>query len=196
MTAFTKRIVVVWIMMLALLLLPGCLGEIWTGVSLVYDRHNIYKQVSDFQLDAEIGRALYNDQTFKGKNCSLDYAVFNGDVLIVGYVPDDASRQEVNKRMKKVQGVRRYFFQVSVGSPMDNGLEDDWITAKIRSQIFADSSINPKAFKVVTFNRVIYLMGDVFPVEANRVIHFARSCSGVRRVVKLFKYYTLTDKPL
>lgn len=178
-----------------MLLLSGCISDIWTGVTLVYDRHNIYKQVSDFQLDAAIGRALYKDQTFKGKNCSLDYAILNGDVLLAGYLPNDEFRQELKKRVESVQGARRYFFELSIRGPIDNSLEDNWITAKIRSKIFADSSINPKAFKVVTFDKVVYLMGDVFPDQADRVIYYARSCSGVRRVVKLFKYYTLSDKP-
>lgn len=189
-----KRKALVLLSITAILLLPGCIGQIWTGVSLVYDRHNVYKQVNDFRLDAAIGRALYKDQQFKGKKCSLDYAVLNGDVLLVGYLPNDELRQELKNRVEKVQGVRRYFLEIGVGVPNDNGLEDDWITAKVRSKIFADSSINPKAFKVVTYDRVVYLMGDVFPEQANRVIHYARNCTGVKRVVKLFKYYTLTDK--
>lgn len=180
--------------MICVTLLSGCIGEIWTGVSVLYDRHTIYKQISDFQLDAGIGRALYKDQRFKAKNCSLDYAVFNGDVLVVGYLPNDALKREVRERVEKVQGARRYFFELSVGKPTDNVVEDDWITAKIRSEIFADASVNPKVFKVVTFDRVVYLMGDVLPLQANRVIQLARSCSRVKRVVKLFRYYVLADK--
>jgi hypothetical protein len=38
-------------------------------------------------------------------------------------------------------------------------------------------------------------MGDVIPKEANIVIQIARECAGVKRVVKLFKYYNLDDKP-
>ena len=50
-------------------------------------------------------------------------------------------------------------------------------------------------FKVVTSERIVYLMGDVIPAEAARVIYFARTCEGVKRVVKLFKYYNLSDHP-
>lgn len=178
------------------ILLSGCISDVWTGVTLVYDRHTVYKQVSDFQLAAAIGRALYKDLLFKGKNCSIDYAVLNGDVLFAGFLPNEALREELKRRVKSIPGARRYFFELSIRAPSDNSIEDDWITAKIRSRIFADSSIDPKAFKIVTFDRVVYLMGDVFPAQADKVIFYARSCSGVHRVVKLFKYIALTDKPL
>ena len=38
-------------------------------------------------------------------------------------------------------------------------------------------------------------MGDVIPKEAAIVIQIARRCPGVKRVVKLLKYYNLSDKP-
>ncbi len=74
-------------------------------------------------------------------------------------------------------------------------MEDNWITTKIRSKILADSTIDPNDFKVVTADQIVYLMGDVIPEQAAKVIHIARTCTGVKRVVKLFKYYNLSDKP-
>ena len=74
-------------------------------------------------------------------------------------------------------------------------LQDDWISASIRAKIIADSSINPKDFNIITSSQVVYLMGDVIPAEADRVIQIARQCAGVKRVVKLFKYYNLSDDP-
>ena len=72
-------------------------------------------------------------------------------------------------------------------------MKDSLITAKIRSQIVADSEINPRAFKVVTSDGVVYLMGDVIPTQADWVVEIARNTAGVLTVVKLFKYYQLSD---
>ena len=182
-------------LMLLSLLLIGCVTNLWTGASLIYDRHNVYKKLEDYQLAASIGRALHKNPLFKQKECIFDIAVFNEDVLLVGVVPTEEMREQARQQVNEIKGYRRFFNQLTVSKiPNKTGLQDSWITTKIRSRIFADSSINPHEFKVITFNRVVYLMGDVIPEQATSVIRIARQCAGVRRVVKLFKYYTLSDQ--
>ena len=132
---------------------------------------------------------------FKREDCDIDLAIINGDILMAGSVPTIELRQEAFDRITALQGYRRIFNQLSTTQRNNNTIEDNWITAKIRSQIFTDSDINPHDFKVVTSDQIVYLMGDVIPEEAARVIHIARSCAGVKRVVKLFKYYNLSDHP-
>ncbi len=177
------------------LLLSGCFSETWTGASLIYDRHNVYKKISDFQLGANANHALYHDKVFKQAGCSIDLAVLNRDILLVGRVPTEALREEAYSRVSQVSGKRRLFNQLQISSVDDDMAHDSWITAKIRSQIFSDADIDPHKFKVVTFGGIVYLMGDVVPDQAAKVIHFARQCAGVKRVVKLFKYYNLSDQP-
>lgn len=174
--------------------LPSCLGSLWTGATLVYDRHNVYKKVSDYQLGANINHALYDDQLFRQKNCALDIAVFNGDILLAGHLPSTELRDEAVKRVGQLEGYRRLINQIQVESSPGNSMEDSWITAKIRSRIFADSSIDPNAFKIITSDRIVYLMGDVRPKEAARVIYIARTTKGVERVVKLLQYYHLSQR--
>ena len=116
-------------------LLTGCISDVWTGATMVYDRHNIYKKVGDFQLAADANRSLYKDQVFKRKDCSIELAVINGDMLLVGHVPTDTLRQEAHRRVAAVTGYRRLFNQLAVSLSADNTLQDDWITAKIRSRI-------------------------------------------------------------
>lgn len=172
-------------------LLSGCLGlsGAWTGASLVYDRHELYKKMSDYQLVAEANRALYRDKLFKQEGCSIDVTAFNNDLLIVGHVPTVAFREEIDRRVARRPGYRRLFNQIAVGYFEDNTAEDGWITAKIRSQIVADSNIDPHQFKVITSDRVVYLMGDALPEDAKRIVDISRQTDDVVRVVKLFKYY-------
>ena len=180
---------------LSCLLLSGCISNVWTGANLVYDRHNVYIKLNDFQLNANANRALYHDKMFKRDDCSIDLGVFNRDVLLVGRVPTEALRQEAYSRLKTVSGKRRLFNKLAVNHTEEDPVLDSWITAKIRSQIFADADIDPSKFKVLTYGQIVYLMGDVVPAQAEKVILFARECSSVLRVVKLFKYYNLSDKP-
>ncbi len=180
-----------------LLMLPSCVSGIWTGANLIYGRHGTYLKLNDFQLNASANRALYKDLVFKQDNIVIELAVFNRDVLMVGHVPTEALRQEACARVQGATRSRRRFFnQLAVGSVTDSKVEDTWITTKIRSRILADSDINPDSFKILTYGRIVYLMGDVIPTQAQKVILFARECRGVRRVVKLLKYYNLSDQPI
>lgn len=190
-----QRTAIAFLLLIACLGLSSCVSSfITTGATLIYDRHSVYKQVNDFQLGANAGRALYRDNSFKCDYCAIDIAAFNGDLLLAGHVPSKALRKEAEERIARLSGYRRVFIQLSIKQEARNTVEDTWITTKIRSSIIADSEINPKKFKVITADSIVYLMGDVVPEQAKKVIRIARSTDDVKRVVKLFKYYHLSDK--
>jgi osmotically-inducible protein OsmY len=54
--------------------------------------------------------------------------------------------------------------------------------------------VDPHAFKVLAVDQVVYLMGDMLPDQAQYLINIARNTPNVRHVVKLLKYYHLTDQ--
>jgi osmotically-inducible protein OsmY len=189
-----RRIAVI-VMILTSLFLSACITDVWTGATLIYDRHTNYRKFGDFELGADIRRELYKDRVFKQADMSIDLGVMNGDVLLAGHVPTQELRQEAFRRVSAVRGSRRIFNQIAVGNFPNTTIQDNWISTKINSQIIAQSSINPHDFRVLTSSEVVYLMGDVIPAEADRVIDIARACAGVKRVVKLFKYYHLNDEP-
>ncbi len=176
-------------------LLTGCITNLWTGASLIYDRHHIYLKIDDFQLAAGINRALYHDKVLKRADCQIEIAVFNRDVLLVGHVPTESLRREVVSRVQSVPGKRRVFNQIDLSHERNNPLLDSWITSTVRGHILANSAIDPHQFKIVTSGCVVYLMGDVIPDQAKQVILYARQCRHVKRVVKLLRYYNLSDTP-
>ena len=177
------------------MLLPGCIGGVWTGAGLIYDRHSALHSFNDIELNAITNHALYEDDLFQCPTCHIELAVFNGDILLAGHVETTEMREEAYKRVEKARpDYRRLFKFISVTPFRTHIARDSWITAKIRSQIMADSEISPRTFKIVTADQVVYLMGDVAPDQADWVISIARKTSGVLRVVKLLKYYHLTDQ--
>ncbi|WP_028381459.1 BON domain-containing protein [Legionella cherrii] len=184
------------LLLIFVLCLSGCIGSLWTGATMVYDRHDVYKKLDDYNLFLKVNNAITVDNAFKNNSCVIDIAIFNGDVLVAGHVPTAEMLAELQRRLATVKGYRRLFNQVRVSSSGPNSMQDSWITAKIRSQIFADGSIDPNAFKVVTSDRVVYLMGDVHQEQAEKVINMARQTSDVARVVKILKYYTYQNNPV
>lgn len=174
--------------------LTACISDLWTGANVIYDRHNWYQKLGDLQLLSRVKQALYVDNQLKCRACSIETAVFKRDVLLVGHVPTQTLRRLVDERMKRVYGKRNFYNELILSKDSDSSdaILDSWITAKIRSEIISDASIEPGQFKVVTSERVVYLLGNVMPEQADKVVMFAREWSEVKRVVKLFQYYKLT----
>ena len=177
------------------LVISGCVSPVLTGAGLIYDRHQVYIKMDDVSLGARAHRALFRDKTFKCRACDLGVAVFHRDLLLVGNVPSHALQKEAYQRMQSLPNYRRLFLQLGVNTPPDDPVDDTWITTKIRGQILVDSSIDPHQFKIVTYNRIVYIMGEAIASQAREVISLARECSGVRRVVKLLTYYHLSKNP-
>ncbi len=171
-------------------ILSGCLSNVWTGANLVYDRHDVYKKLNDYHLLVDVNNSLFADKRLKCDICVLDIAVFNSDILVAGHLPSTELINEARHRLFRVLGYRHLFIELKLSQSNMNGLQDAWITTKIRGQIFADDSIDPNAFKVVTSDQIVYLMGDVRREEAQKVISMARNTNGVIKVVKLLKYFT------
>lgn len=189
-----KQGCLILLLMGLLLSLPGCMSSLWTGATLVYDRHDVYKKIDDYRLYLKVNNAIMVDNRFKTNQCVIDIAVFKGDILLVGHVSTPELKKELRQRLTAVKGYRRLFYHVSINSLLSNSLKDSWITAKIRSQIFADGSIDPNAFKVITSDRVVYLMGDAHKEQAVKVIHMARNTTDVILVVTLLQYFTYQNQ--
>lgn len=172
------------------LLLAGCVGSAVTGAQMVYDRHNVFKKVADFNVVASANRALYKDQMFRTSN--IDVAAFNGDLLLAGQTPSEELKQIAYARVKKIPKVRRLFNQITVAPVRSStqAMNDAIITTSIRTQIVGDDDINPNQFKVITENGVVYLLGDVRRDQAQLVVNIARHTQGVKKVVRVFRYYT------
>lgn len=180
------------LLLLSILFLNGCLGQIWTGANLVYDRHNLYKKMNDYELSAQANHLIFKDTRFKCPTCIVDITAFNDDLLMAGHVPTLAMKEELERRVAHLPSYRHIYNKVSVSHQPPQTLEDAWITMQIRTQVLADSTIDPQPFKVATTDRIVYLMGEVRSSEARRIIQIAAETHGVLKVVKLFKYYTLT----
>lgn len=174
-----------------LLSLCGCITEVWTGASLLYDRHHVYKKMGDYSLSARTNHLLFSDNVFKCRGCVIDVATFNDDVLLAGHVPTERLHAILAQRLVHLSDYRHLYNEVVVAKLSSQSIKDTWITTKIRSHLLADSRIDPNAFKVITTDGVVYLMGEVMANQARRVVYIAQNTAGVKKVVKLMHYFTI-----
>lgn len=180
------------------LTLSGCLGSVWTGANLFYDRHHVFKKTTDMVIAAKVGHAIKIEPILScPSNHCFEIAVFHGDVLLLGSVDSQEKKQMATEVSQSIPHIRHLYNYIDVTDKMedDANIEDHWITTKIRSQIMANSDIDPDPFKVVSHHQVVYLMGDVLDDQEKLIINIAKDTDRVVKVVNLIQTYTLTHQP-
>lgn len=115
---------------------------------------------------------------------------YDGMVLLVGQVADDALRSQAEHALREIPKIRRVHNELQVGGP--NGLmaraNDDWLTTKVVSRFAASDKVDATRVKVVTEDGVVYLVGILPPADADQAAEVARTVFGVNKVVKVFDY--------
>ena len=115
---------------------------------------------------------------------------FNGVVLLVGQVPSESLRTRAADAASKVKKVRQVQNALTVGPNIKFGARsnDSWLTTKVKTGYAFNNDVNGQRVKVVTENKVVYLMGLVTQREGELAASSAQRTGGVTRIVKAFEY--------
>lgn len=120
----------------------------------------------------------------------INVVSYNGQLLLIGQVPDEQIKREAGSVAGQVQHVRKIHNELEVAGPTSTIVRsnDVYLTSRIKVQMLADKRVEGGRIKVVTENGVVYLMGLVTPAEAELAVDITRSVTGVRKIVKVFEY--------
>ncbi len=115
---------------------------------------------------------------------------YNGVVLLAGQTPRADLKSMAEQAAASVQRVKKVENELQVIQPSSllARSNDAVLTTKIKTQMFADSTIPGSRIKVVTENGIVYLLGLVTQQEATRATTLVQGVSGVQKIVKLFEY--------
>ncbi len=178
-------------------LLSGCVSAAMTSASMAQDRTYLASSSNNHVLTAQAYNALGTHQDIKSKS-NINVSVFNNIVLLSGEANTQKTKDDAQQIIQKLVGKQRKIVNtIRIGQPasLASSAEDSWITTKIVSQLFVHRKVNPRQIKIVTEDNVVYLMGRVYENEAKTVINIARHTGGVKKVVTLFRYITLSPAP-
>jgi osmotically-inducible protein OsmY len=183
-----------WVALLAasLPLIHGCaavvVGGAATAVVVADDRRTAGAVVEDQEIELRAMNRLR--EAFPEKTVSISTVSYNRQVLLVGQVPDEATRAKVADTVKAVPGVTRVYNETAVSGVASYTSEanDAAITTKVKARLVNDGNISSNHVKVVTEAAVVYLMGLVRKEEGELAGKIAASTAGATRVVKLFEY--------
>ena len=142
-------------------------------------------QLIDTYVTANIKKA---HEDFKVAN--YEVVSYNGIVLLVGQVKSQELSGLAEEAARKVRNVRRVHNELVVAGPISipARANDSWLKSKIKSRMLSTEGVNPMRVKVVMSGGVVYLMGLVSQIEAERAVAVAHKTYGVQKIVKVFEY--------
>jgi osmotically-inducible protein OsmY len=184
--------------LLPALALPGCapvlVGAGAAGaLSMSEDRRSSGAQFDDQSIE---WRAASRIGDRFGSKAHVNVTAYNRVVLLTGEVPDERTRDEVNKLVRAVPSVQGTTNELVAAEPTSLGSRttDSFITSKIKTRFLDANRFNALHVKVVTEAGVVYLLGVVTEKESEDAVEIARTTGGVRKVVKMFESCKLSDE--
>lgn len=159
------------------------------GGALIYDKRNVKTMTEDRDMASTLLKQINDDPELR-KDTHITIAAFNNVLLITGQATTDASRDRIFQMANKMPHLKRVYNEVSIEPPTSTSVRanDSWITTKVKSKMLAEKGLTSSQIKVVTENKVVYLMGVVTRKQADLAADVASSVAGVAKVVRVFEY--------
>jgi len=174
--------------------LTGCVpavlvaGGAATG-AIIYDQRKAKVMVSDRDTTFGIQKSIDHNAELRNK-VNISVATFNNVVLLVGQAPTAKLRRTAEAIAKSHPKVKMIYNEITIRKPISKmaRANDSWITTKVKTVLVSTAGLKSSSLKIVTENRVVYLMGLTTRAQAKRVAEKARTIAGVKKVVKIFEY--------
>lgn len=177
--------------------LSGCAafavgGATAAGASLAYDRRTSNAVLADESIEMKAVYHLSQDDAIRA-GVHVNITAYNGQVLVTGEAPDASLGNKVIEVIRNLPDVKLVYNRLTIAEPssLQSRSNDTLITAKVKTALFEIRDLpgfGPMQVKVVTEEATVYLMGLVYPKEADAAAEKARRVNDVKRVVKLFEY--------
>jgi osmotically-inducible protein OsmY len=191
-----KKISLTLLLIASACLAQSCTTAVTSGAQAAYDHHNINSTLYDQRVAMQVDHAI-RWKTDRYKTSRVSVSVFNNTIVLTGQViSPDLQSDLVSIAKATAPDVEEVYNLTTVSTPTSSltHVNDAWITAKIKAQLVANNDINPSEIKVITENGTVYLIGIVFPQDADIATQIAKSTSGVQNVVRVFSYLHISKK--
>lgn len=160
-----------------------------TGTIVAHDRRTLGAFIDDVAIESKIKNLVGTDENL-GDSAHVKIVSMNGIVLLTGEVATVEQRTAIISKARSVGGVRRIVNEIRIAPPstLASRSKDTWLTGKVKTKLATNEHVDSTRIKVVTVNRVVYLMGLVTEVEGQSATDTVRDTDGITRIVKLFEY--------
>lgn len=158
-----------------------------TGTYISEDRRTSGMFIEDEGIELKGSRRIY--QQF-GNTVHINVTSYNRIVLLTGEAPNATIKADIEKLMMGVDNVRKIYNEIAVAgnTSLASRSNDTLITSTVKARFLAERKFQINHVKIVTENKVVYLLGVVTRQEADNAAQIASSTAGVGKVVKVFEY--------
>lgn len=138
-------------------LLQGCAAAVVAGtasaVTAANDRRTIGSQIDDNNIEIKASIALSEVERIE-KFANVDAVSVNGIVLLVGQVPNEEMKNEAQRTIESVAGIRKIHNQIRIGSNIGitTQTHDSWLTSKVKAQLLTAKDISSNNMFFVAVN--------------------------------------------
>lgn len=149
----------------------------------------IGSDINDIKMDTYIGVNLKKADPGL-KRAHINVHVYHAIVLLTGEVPTKELKLLAGDTARAFTGQRQVHneLQVRGNSSIVARTNDALISAKVATKLTFDNEVKSSNIEVTAEDSVVYLMGKVRRINAEKATAIASRTSGVRSVVKVFEY--------
>ena len=167
--------------------LSGCVPVALGGVGATAGAFVSEKGLSGTVIDAKLARSIreryedYNPRLYE----MVIVTAYQGEVMLIGTVPDQEMRTKANELAWQVEGVSKVIdeIQITDNEAYKNEANDKIIVTSIKSKMMFASDIHSLNFEVYSINNIVYLSGVAYDDnEAQRVMNIASKTGNVKLV--------------
>lgn len=177
----------------ATIFLQGCVAAVIGGgavaAKVATDPRTTGTQIDDETLEFKVENAVEKDAQIKAEG-RVNAVSYNGRVLLIGQVPNSDVKDTATALAKGVEGVNEVYNELTVSPKISFAQisKDSWLTTQVKSKMFVDGRVKATDVKVISENGEVFLLGKVTQSQANAAADIASKISGVKKVIKVFKY--------
>ncbi|XNK11410.1 divisome-associated lipoprotein YraP [Haemophilus influenzae] len=177
----------------ATIFLQGCVAAVIGGgavaAKVATDPRTTGTQIDDETLEFKVENAVEKDAQIKAEG-RVNAVSYNGRVLLIGQVPNSDVKDTATALAKGVEGVNEVYNELTVSPKISFAQisKDSWLTTQVKSKMFVDGRVKATDVKVISENGEVFLLGNVTQSQANAAAGIASKISGVKKVIKVFKY--------
>lgn len=177
----------------ATIFLQGCvaavIGSGAVAAKVATDPRTTGTQIDDETLEFKVENAVEKDAQIKAEG-RVNAVSYNGRVLLIGQVPNSDVKDTATALAKGVEGVNEVYNELTVSPKISFAQisKDSWLTTQVKSKMFVDGRVKATDVKVISENGEVFLLGNVTQSQANAAADIASKISGVKKVIKVFKY--------
>ena len=161
---------------------------IGAGALIIADRRSSGAYIDDESIGWKVEERIV--QKF-GSETHVNAVSYNRNVLLIGEVPDAATRAQVGRLAGEVVNVKGVVNEVVIGpaSSAKSRANDTYLTSKVKARFVEANKFSANHVRVHASAGTAFLVGIVTRKEADDAAQIAATTSGVEKVVRVFDYF-------